>query len=149
MTEERRQILEMLATGKINADEADRLLGALQGASSTSTSTSSATATATAPKATPKYVRVMVDAKEGKDDKPVHVNVRVPIALLRAGVRLASLIPPRAQEKVNEELRKNGMDLDVSQIKPENLNELIDQLQDLSIDIDQKHDDVKIRVYTE
>ena len=29
MTEERRQILEMLATGKINADEADRLLGAL------------------------------------------------------------------------------------------------------------------------
>ena len=31
MTEERRQILEMLAAGKINADEADRLLGALPG----------------------------------------------------------------------------------------------------------------------
>ena len=91
----------------------------------------------------------MVDAKEGKNDKPVHINIRVPIALLRAGVRLASLIPPRAEEKVNEELRKNGMDLDVSQIKPENINELIDQLQDLSIDVDQPSDDVKIRVYTE
>jgi len=145
MTEERRQILEMLATGKINADEADRLLGALNGAPSAAT----ATATATPPKNTPKYVRVMVDAKEGKNDKPVHINIRVPIALLRAGVRLASLIPPRAQERVNEELRKNGMDLDVSQIKPENINELIDQLQDLSIDVDQPSDDVKIRVYTE
>ncbi len=65
------------------------------------------------------------------------------------GVRLASLIPPKAQEKVNEELRKNGMDFDVSQIKPENINELIDQLQDLSIDIDHEQDDVKVRVYTE
>ncbi|HEY8953921.1 MAG TPA: hypothetical protein VIP78_15335 [Candidatus Dormibacteraeota bacterium] len=145
MTEERRQILEMLASGKINADEADRLLGALNGALSVAT----ATTTAPPPKTTPKYVRVMVDAKEGKNDKPVHINIRVPIALLRAGVRLASLIPPRAQERVNEELRKNGMDLDVSQIKPENINELIDQLQDLSIDVDQPSDDVKIRVYTE
>ena len=145
MTEERRQILEMLATGKINADEADRLLGALQGAPPTAT----ATATAPPPKASPKYLRVMVDAKEGKDDKPVHINVRVPIMLLRAGVRLASLIPPKAQERVNQALREQGMDLDVSQIKPENINELIDQLQDLSIDIDHEEDDVKVRIFCE
>jgi polyhydroxyalkanoate synthesis regulator phasin len=145
MTEERRQILEMLAEGKINADEADRLLGALGGASSTAT----ATATAPPPKNAPKYVRVMVDAKEGKHDKPVHVNVRVPIALLRAGVRFASLIPARAQERVNEALREQGMDIDVRQIKPENINELIDQLQDLSVDVDGEQDDVKIRVFCE
>jgi len=47
---------------------------------------------------------------------------------------------------LDEELRKNGMDFDVSQIKPENINELIDQLQDLSIDIDHAEDDVKIRI---
>jgi hypothetical protein len=146
MTEERRQILEMLAAGKINADEADRLLGALHATGTSSTAT--ATATATPPKA-PKYVRVMVDAKEGKDDKPVHINVRVPILLLRAGVRLASLIPPKAQAKVNEELHKQGMDFDVSQIKPENINELIDQLQDFSVDVDQKDDDLKIRIFCE
>jgi hypothetical protein len=149
MTEERRQILEMLAEGKINADEADRLLGALNGAPSTSTSTATATAPAPTPKAAPKYVRVMVDAKEGKHDKPVHVNVRVPIALLRAGVRFASLIPARAQERVNEALREQGMDIDIRQIKPENINELIDQLQDLSIDVDHEQDDVKIRVFCE
>ena len=145
MTEERRQILEMLAGGKINADEADRLLGALGGSSSSAT----ATATAVQTKPLPKFIRVMVDSKDGRDVKPVHINVRVPIMLLRAGVRLASLIPPKAQEKVNEELRKNGMDFDVSQIKPENINELIDQLQDLSIDIDHEEDDVKIRIFCE
>lgn len=145
MTEERRQILEMLAGGKINADEADRLLGALGGASSSAT----ATATAVQAKPLPKFIRVMVDSKDGRDGKPVHINLRVPIALLRAGVRLASLIPPKAQEKVNEELRKNGMDFDVSQIEPENINELIDQLQDLSIDIDHEEDDVKIRIFCE
>jgi hypothetical protein len=145
MTEERRQILEMLAEGKINADEADRLLGALQGAGGTST----ATATATLPKPSPKFIRVMVDATEGSRGKPVHINVRVPIALLRAGVKLASIIPPTAQARVNEELRKNGLDLDVSQIKPENINELIDQLQDFSVDIDQQDDDVKVRIFCE
>jgi hypothetical protein len=145
MTEERRQILEMLAGDKINADEADRLLGALGGASSSAT----ATATAVQTKPLPKFIRVMIDSSDGKDGKPVHINLRVPIMLLRAGVRLASLIPPKAQEKVNEELRKNGMDFDVSQIKPENINELIDQLQDLSIDIDHEEDDVKIRIFCE
>lgn len=142
MTEERRQILEMLAAGKINAGEADRLLGALQGGSST------ATAVATAP-SRPKFIRVMVDAKEGKNDKPIHVNVRVPIALLRAGVRLASLVPSIAQEKVNEELRKNGIDFDIRQIKPENINEVIDQLQDLTVDVDHEDDDVKVRIFCE
>jgi hypothetical protein len=143
MTEERRQILEMLAGGKINADEADRLLGALGGGSAT------ATATAVQARPLPKFIRVMVDSQDGRDGKPVHINVRVPIQLLRAGVRLASLIPPKAQEKVNEELRKNGMDFDVSTIKPENITELIDQLQDLSIDIDHAEDDVKIRIFCE
>jgi hypothetical protein len=143
MTEERRQILEMLAEGKIDAGQADRLLGAVQGGSST------ATATATAPSKAPKFIRVMIDAIEGKNNKPIHVNVRVPIALLRAGVRLASLIPAVAQDKVNEELRKNGVNFDISQIKPENINEVIDQLQDLTIDVDHEEDDVKIRIFCE
>ena len=143
MTEERRQILEMLATGKINADEADRLLGALQGEQP------AATATATPNKPAPKFLRVIIDSTNEWKKSPVHINVRVPVALLRAGVRFASFIPTNAQERVNEELHKNGMNFDISQIKPENLNELIDQLQDVSIDIDSKQDDVKIKIFAE
>ena len=142
MTEERRQILEMLASGKINADEADRLLGALQGEQP------AAATTATQQKPTPKYLRVMVDANE-KDEGPVHINVRVPIMLLRAGVRLASLMPPSAQARVNDELHKNGVSFDISQIKPENLNELIDHLSDFTVDIDQPQEGVKVKIFAE
>jgi hypothetical protein len=142
VTEERRQILEMLAAGKINAAEADRLLGALQGQQPPGAATS------TQGKPAPKYLRVMVDANE-KDEGPVHLNVRIPIMLLRAGVKLASLIPPSAQARVNDELHKNGVEFDISQIKPENLNELIDHLSDVSIDIDQPQDGVKVRIFAE
>jgi hypothetical protein len=141
MTEESKKVLEMLAAGQINTDEADRLLTALRDGPTKA-------ATSEAPRPAPRYLRVMVDSNE-KDGRPVKINVRVPLQLLRAGVRLASLIPPQAQERVNVALREKGMTFDVSQIKPENLNELIDQLSDLSVDIDQKEDDVKIRVFCE
>jgi hypothetical protein len=141
VTEARRQILEMLAAGRINTDEADRLIGALQGGESGGT-------TAAPAKPAPKYLRVIVDSNE-KDDGPVHINVRVPLMLLRAGVRLASLIPGPAQAEVNRALREQGINVDVSQIKPENINEIIDQLRDLTVDIDHKSDDVKIKIFAE
>ena len=141
MTEERKRVLEMLAAGQINVDEADRLLEALRDGPPKG-------ATSEAPRPAPRYLRVMVDSNE-KEDGPVKINVRVPLQLLRAGVRLASLIPPQAQERVNAALREKGMTFDVSQIKPENLDELIDQLSDFSVDIDQKEDDMKIKVFCE
>lgn len=141
MTEEGKRVLEMLAAGQINTDEADRLLEALRDGPSKTTS-------AEAPRPSPRYLRVMVDSND-KDERPVKINVRVPLQLLRAGVRLASLIPPQAQERVNVALREKGMTFDVSQIKPENLNEIIDQLSDFSVDIDQKEDDMKIKVFCE
>ncbi len=141
MTEESKRVLEMLAAGQINTDEADRLLNALRDGPPPATA-------GEAPRPAPRYLRVMVDANE-KDEGPVKINVRIPLQLLRAGVRLASLIPPQAQERVNAALREKGMTFDVSQVKPENLNELIDQLSDFSVDIDQKEDDIRIKVFCE
>jgi len=101
----------MLAAGKISADEADRLLGALQGEQP------AAATTATQQKPTPKYLRVMWTPTR-RTKARCTINVRVPIMLLRAGVRLASLMPPSAQARVNDELHKNGVSFDISQIKP-------------------------------
>jgi hypothetical protein len=137
MTENTRQVLEMLAEGKITTDEADRLISALR---------EQPPAQGAAPKK-PRYLRVMVDASDGTQG-PVKVNIRVPLMLLRAGVRLASVIPPQAQEKVNRVLREQGVDLDISTIKPENIEELIDGLQDLTVDIEER-DDVKVKVFVE
>jgi SHOCT-like protein len=144
MNEHRREILEMLATGKITADEAERLIIALDKGQSLGAVAATAE---TGARPRPKYLRVLVESEDINVDGPVKVNVRVPMQLLRAGVRLASLIPAPARDHVNEAMREQGMVFDISQIKPENLEELIDQLKDLTVDVDQKKN--KVRVFCE
>ena len=153
MNEHRRQILEMLSQGKITADEAERLITALD-KSATSPSTAAAAATNVTRF---KYLRVLVDADNGGNPHqgPVKVNIRVPMNLLRAGVRLAGLIPPQAREHVNEALRERGIPFDLSQIRPDNLEDLVDQLNELTIDVDVNNkagygdEKVKVRVFCE
>lgn len=141
MNENRRLILEMLATGKITADEAERLISSFEKEASSINGADSR------PKTKPKYLRVLVEAEDEKDDGPVKVNVRIPMQLLRAGVKLTSLIPPRARNHVNEALREQGIEIDLNQLKPENLEEVIDQLNDLTVDVE--HSDAKVRVFCE
>jgi hypothetical protein len=146
MNENRRQVLEMLAAGKITADEAERLIAALEGPPS---ATNGADAEDAKPKgrAKAKYLRVLVEANE--KGGPTTVNVRVPMQLLYAGVRLAALIPAQAHEQLDEALSRHGVPLTLSQIKPENLSELIDHLEDLTVDVDAKQDNTKVRVFCE
>jgi hypothetical protein len=145
MNENRKRILEMLAAGQINADEAERLLAALEKEPSPATPGGDAESL---PKAWPKYLRVMVESEEGHHGQgPSKVNVRVPFQLLRAGVKLTSIIPPYARVKVNDALHQQGIDLDLSELKPENLEELIYQLKELTVDIDDSKS--KVRVFCE
>jgi hypothetical protein len=67
--------------------------------------------------------------------------------LLRAGVRLASIIPFQVQERVNGELQKHGMDL--SQIRPENLEEMVSHLDDISVDVEDGTRNAKVRIFAE
>ena len=157
MNENRRQILEMLAAGKITADEAERLIAALEpdsaataaeftgniaGSKGWSDNDKGATV-----KTSAKYLRVLVESTE--KGGPTTVNVRVPMQLLRAGVRLASLIPQQAHDQLDETLSKHGVPLTLSQIKPENLEEVIDHLGDLTVDVDAKEEKAKVRVFCE
>ena len=81
---------------------------------------------------------------------PTSVNVRVPMQLLRAGVRLASLIPAQAHQQLDEAFSRHGVPLTLSQIKPENLEELIDHLDDLTVDVQgNEGKTVKVRVFCE
>src|SRR5579863_6121093 len=140
MNDDRKRILTMLAEGKLTADEAERLLDAMGRASPVTT------LDPPRPANRPKYFRVEVQADEGHSS-PTRVNVRIPIQLLRAGVRLSALIPPRAREEVNAALSREGIPFDINQIKPENLDELIDHLCDFSADVDAS--DARVRVYCE
>ena len=157
MNENRRQILEMLAAGKITADEAERLLAALDpdsaGMPAAATSGNGGSGVKGAsPKGHPKYLRVLVEADESMTGNKglTTVNVRVPMQLLRAGVRLAALIPQPAHQQLDQALSSHGVPLTLSQIKPENLEELIDHLEDLTVDVDGKQGNAtKVRVFCE
>lgn len=139
MNENRRKILEMLATGKITADEADRLLAAME------KEPSDAGAPSAQPNRKPKYLRLLVEDEGHKG--PVKVNVRVPMQLLRAGVKLASLIPPEARDRVNAKMRREGVPFDLNQVTPDNLEELVDHLDELTLDIDEEK--TKVRFFCE
>ena len=141
MNEDRKRILDLLADGKINADEAERLIAALSG------DRANGGADASPARKPPKYLRVVVDAGHGHGEGAAKVNVRIPMQLLRAGVRLGALIPVQAREQVNSALREQGIPFDVGQIKPENLEALIEQLGDFNVDVDDGN--AKVRVFCE
>jgi hypothetical protein len=150
MNEHRRQILQMLSEGKINADEAERLIAAVEQPTSSFSSADSGSSAASKPR--PKYLRVVVDSEDdGGQEGPTKVNVRVPMQLLRAGVRLAGLIPAPALHRANDAMHAKGVPIDLTQIKPENLEDLVEQLNDLTVDVDQKdqYAKVKVRVFCE
>lgn len=158
MNENRRQILDMLAAGKITTDEAERLLAALEPDSSQPVGGFAGTASGGNGSkngkggSRPKYLRVLVEADQEMTGLkgPTTVNVRVPMQLLRAGVRLAALIPQQAHDQLDEALSRHGVPLTLSQIKPENLEELIDHLEDLTVDVDGKDgNQTKVRVFCE
>ncbi len=141
MNEQRRQILEMLAEGKITADEAERLIDALEREQS-----EPAPGATSSPKPRPKYLRVVV-VDNSAGEEPSRVNVRIPLQLLRAGVRLASLIPPQAMVKINAKLDESAVPIDLTELKPQQLEELIDQLGDLTVDVNDP--DSKVQVFCE
>src|ERR1700733_14771957 len=149
MNEHRRQILQMLAEGKVSADEAERLVSA---GAEPSAAKSSEVGANSGGKDRPKYLRGQVDSEDGGGhDGPTKVNVRVPMQLLRAGGKLAYLIPAAALQKANRAMHEKGIPVDLTQIKPDNLEELVEQLSDLTVDVDQKdaNTKVKVRVFCE
>ncbi len=131
MNEERRRILDMLAAGKIGAAEAEQLLSALE------SKVPPATAPAAAGAKAPRYLRVLVEGyQDGAHPGGGKVNVRVPMELLRAGVKLAALLPAGVSDQINAALHQKGIDVDVSKIKPGNLEDIVEQLRDLTVDVD-------------
>jgi hypothetical protein len=130
----------MMAEGKINATEAEALLDALANNKSTPVLPAAAGI-----QPAPKYLRVLVESQvEGKPNK---VNVRVPFELIRAGMRLAALLPQVAYGPVNRALKENGVDVDISKLRPEDFEGLVAHLQELQVDVDDGTD--KVRVFCE
>ena len=161
---EQKQVLEMLAEGKITPDEAQRLLERLarSGPSDDHTDTSATASSREAssghraatmimarpeadhrdgdgkgPRRNLRWLRVVVDTKDGEK-----VNIRIPLQLLRTGIKLSAMIPSQARERMKEE----GLDLShLSQLGDE---DLIQALEEFTVDVDSEDGD-KVRIYCE
>jgi hypothetical protein len=157
MTENKKKILEMLAEGKISTDDAYRLISAMEAgergqgdAGHANTGHEDSGYQGAGAKTKPKYFRVTVTPREDCDD-PKHVdrvNVRIPMSLVRAGIKLTSLIPPEVMDKANSALREKGIDFDVRNIKPGDVEDLIEAMGDMQIDVDSAKGE-KIKVFVE
>jgi hypothetical protein len=146
IAEQRRQVLQMLADGQITTDDAEQLINAL--GPDTPPAPADAGYSLAKTKAGPRYLRVLVESPDNfGGEGPSKVNIRVPLKLLRAGVRLAGLMPPWALDHANTALHKKGLDFDLKQIRPQDVEELIEQLHDVSVDVDQP--DVKVHLFSE
>ncbi len=141
MSEDRRRILDMLVQGKITVDEAEKLLSAISQPSGESEQSEKPDK-----KDFPKYLRIVVEPGP-ENVKGEKVNIRVPFQLLRAGVKLASVLPVDVQGTVNEHLKEKGINIDLSNITSENLEELLVHLNDLTVDVDSKEE--KVRIFCE
>ncbi len=143
MSGDRTRILEMLAEGKITAAEAETLLDALQPGAESAETSDAAARTAdwpTGPLAsgTPKFLYVKVTGKD-------KVDVRVPLGLLRTGLKLTSLIPQQARDQISESMGEHGMSIDFNNLKAEDIEDIVESLREMEVNVHSKDgDDVRV-----
>lgn len=149
MSENNRKILEMLSQGRISVADAERLLeklktpvesradGADEDAEPGGASSNARRNGSKAGAMAPKFLRVVVDGVAGE-----HINVRVPISLVRTGVRLGALLPKQARKAVEA----HGVDL--SGLSGLDADELGRALAELEVDVDEV-DGGRLRIFCE
>jgi hypothetical protein len=122
-SQEARQVLEMLANGKVSVHEAEQLLHAVV-----------APTQADEQKVEPRYFRILVNkpARDGK--KAENVNIRVPMTVVRGGLRLGALIPGMLGKKKIQ--LDDGTELDLSKIHYTDLEAMIKDIGELTVDVD-------------
>ena len=98
MSVETRKVLDMLAEGKISAEQADQLLEKLgaPGAPKGGNREGTETASSVTPRQ-PRFMRIVVE-KPGEED----VNVRLPLDFARNGTRLMAVLSPHLREKLGD-----------------------------------------------
>ena len=140
MSDETRRVLDLLAQGKVTVDEAEQLLAAL----------GAPAADAAAPKPEsgdrPKtrYVRIAVHKPANDQRKEKDVNIRVPIAVVKGGMRLGAIVAAFAGDHAARRMRERGLDLDLSQLDGPAFESLLKDMEEVKIEVDNGQEQVRI-----
>ena len=137
MSDDRRKILDMLAAEQISVDDAERLLDKVEPPPVPAVAQEDPL-----PRSGPRYLRIhIVD----DDDK---VELQIPLALIRTGIRLGAVVPDSAKGKLKKlkKLKKEGFDID--QFLNMASEELVDSLAELEVNIEGE-DGERVRLFCE
>jgi hypothetical protein len=134
MSDETRRVLEMLSQGKVSVLEAEQLLNAVSASAGAGTDEK---------KAEPKYFRILVNKPARDGRKAEAVNVRVPMTVVRGGLRLGALFPGMLGNKKIQ--LGNGNELDLSKVTYTDLEAMIKDIGELTVDVDGGDAQVRIR----
>lgn len=138
MSNEKKQILEMLSQGKITVQEAETLLSAIGEATGVGATSSDSVKDI-------KFLRISVDSKDEGGDK---VNIKIPIKFIKAGLKLTAFLPDKAYDQVNDALEKSGFPLDLKAMKEADFSELIQALSEMDIHVQDKQGET-VRIFCE
>jgi hypothetical protein len=142
MSDDTRRILDLLASGKVTVDEADRLLDAI-GAAPVRADPGGPAA---AGRRTARFLRIAVQ-KPGNECRPERqVTIRVPLSMVRSGMRLGAMIPGYG-EAISERLRQRGIGLDLSKLGSADFEAALKEMGELDVDVD--HGKAKVRISCE
>ncbi|MGE5346557.1 MAG: hypothetical protein ACM3JH_11435 [Acidithiobacillales bacterium] len=139
MSDDARRVLELLASGKVTVDEADQLLRAIGAAPAVATDGVSPSAE----KPGSRFLRMSVLKAGGGGSPGKQVNIRVPLSLVRGGMRLGAMLPGYG-EAISERLRQLGIDLDPSRLATGDLEAALKEMGELTVDVDQGRETVRI-----
>lgn len=140
--QERTRILELLAEGKITVDQAERLLEAVKAEERPALSAPpapEAPRTPDSPAGKPRFLCVRVNKKDGET-----VNIRVPLGLLKAGLKLKGLMPASARADVEMAMKEKGLGFSFDDLNGKSLDEIVEILQETSINVDCDRETVRV-----
>ena len=140
MSEQRKKILEMLAAGTINADEAERLIAAIK-SNDTEHKTESQTSSNNKK---PKFLHIKVEKEPGSGHRHDNVDIKIPIILLKAGMKLSAMMPKNSKTELNAHLHNKGIHLDLNSLDSKDLDVIMSALYESSVDIDTEKEKVRI-----
>ena len=137
MEEGRMKILQMLSEAKITAEEAAKLLDAIEQNSETFKEPE-----IQVKENHPKLLYLSVHRKDDLDSKDV--QIKIPTSIIKSGIQFKSFIPKSARDHLGDSIELNGEEFSFSDIDKEQMNHIFSAMQESSIDIETERATVRM-----
>ena len=91
-----------------------------------------------------KFLRIQVTPNPNHPGHKEPVNIKVPIMLIKAGLKFPGLLSDRNRERIHGALGERGLDVDLNKLNGKSIEELIGVLSDTGIEVNTETEHVRI-----